>query len=106
MVEAEARFIVTITSGRMKNVRAKVEHSPNAVTFDARVNMMMFPVPGPPKNLNVKYRTSNNVKVEFQPPDHWGGCALTEYEVEIREKTNKGELLDWKLAARAKVGAP
>merc|ERR1712167_129538 len=29
----------------------------------------------------------------------WGGCALSHYQVDVRERTNKGVILPWKAAA-------
>ena len=70
-VDAEAKFTIKISSGRMENLRTRPRHDEKeALTFDAKVEMHMFPTPGPPKGLHVIHRTSNNLKVGFEPPDY------------------------------------
>jgi hypothetical protein len=39
-----------------------------------------FPPPGPPKEPELKSRTSSSITFTWQPPSNWGGCALIRCE--------------------------
>ena len=66
-------------------------------SFRALVNMHDFPPPSAPYGLRVITRSTAAIGFEWEPPDSWGGCALAQYEIELREKSLKGILGDWEI---------
>lgn len=62
---------------------------------DLKTSVHVFPSPSPPRKLRVASRGTSHIELEWEPPESWGGCALMQYEVQIREKTLHGKELDW-----------
>jgi len=54
-----------------------------------------FPAPSPPLKIMCKAKTQSALTMLWLPPTSWGGCALSTYELELRERTNKGEVKEW-----------
>lgn len=104
ITKATAKFDVQMTAAQLtEGVRlTQPNHlAVEPIKFDAKILVHLFPAPSPPKSVRVVHRTSTNLKVEYEPPEDWGGCALTEYQLELREKTHKGDWTEWNLVATA-----
>jgi len=48
-----------------------------------------------PLSLALRCRTATYIGFKWELPAAWGGCALSQYEVELREKTIHGEFKEW-----------
>jgi len=63
--------------------------------FDIDVEIHAFQPPSEPRDVIVTSRTNTTVCVAWSLPSTWGGCALSHYELQLREITNKGVVKDW-----------
>ena len=62
--------------------RGEVEADENRHDFTCEVVIHDFPPPSPPLNLAIFARTSSAMSLLWEMPLSWGGCALSEYELQ------------------------
>lgn len=100
-------FTVTVSindiMARRMSVSSRHSSAKNACTIPCKLSIHEFPSPSEPRELEVLSRTQTNMCVQWRMPHNWGGCALSHYQVEIRERTNKGVVLPWAVAAHSQI---
>ena len=77
--------------GRTTRNRGVGIHPDKNLTLKCKVNMHVFPPPSPPRELALRCRHSSYIGFKWELPATWGGCALSSYECEVREKNIHGE---------------
>ena len=61
-------------------------------TVEIKVMLHAFPNPSAPRNLRCVSRTQHVLQLVWEMPVTWGGCALANYELQVREiSQTKGE---------------
>jgi len=88
-----------------KNLMMGMEHerrthrgrkfAPRAYPFEVDVEIHAFQPPSAPLDFCVTSRNQTTVRCAWSLPTSWGGCALSHFEFELREITNKGVKKDW-----------
>jgi len=94
VTDLQARRLSIVNRHSMSNGR-QVSRVPCSLSVHA------FPSPSPPRELAVTLRTNTLLQLCWLHPTFWGGCALSHYEVQLRERTNKGVIKEWRTVGDA-----
>ena len=63
--------------------------------------MHNFPPPSEPQDVRLRCRNNTYIGFAWELPATWGGCALSHYELRLREQTRHGEWKEWAIVYRA-----
>ena len=76
-------------SGKDRNARREF-------SFIVNVTVHEFPTPSKPIGLLMYSRTRTALICKWQHPEHWGGCALSRYELQMQERAqiDQTDLMD------------
>lgn len=83
---------VMLTAGQRRTKKARPKAG---FPFDIDVCIHAFPPPSPPQNLQLISHNNLSVRVAWDSPASWGGCALSHFELQMRKVTVKGDLKEW-----------
>ena len=93
------------TQRRFSIAARNTHRTQNRAALPITLKIHAFPPPSAPREVFIHARNNTALCIRWRHPASWGGCALSHYEVQIREVTNKGKQLEWEtVAAEARAG--